>query len=52
MNEHAELLLSQMLAEQRKTSELLLMLIEAMGETEAAPDDEPVTYMDGTPVAP
>lgn len=50
MNEHAESLLSQMLEEQRKTNQLLLMLIEAMGEAEADPDEEPATYMDGSRV--
>ena len=44
-----ESLLTQLLEEQRKTNQLLLMLIEAMGE-EADPDAEPVTYMDGRPV--
>lgn len=43
-------LLQLILQEQRKTNQLLLMLIEAMGEEDADPDDEPVTYMDGTPV--
>lgn len=42
--------LTLMLEEQRKTSQLLLMLIEAMGEEDSDPDDEPVTYMDGSPV--
>lgn len=37
--------------EQRKTNQLLLMLIEAMGQEEADPDDEPSTYMDGTKVS-
>lgn len=50
MNERVELLLSQILEEQRKTNQLLLMLIEAMGEAETDPDDEPATYMDGTRV--
>lgn len=50
MNDRAESLLAQILEEQRKTNQLLLMLIEAMGE-EADPDDEPATYMDGTKVS-
>lgn len=50
MNERVELLLSQILEEQRKTNQLLLMLIEAMGQEEADPDVEPATYMDGSPV--
>ena len=48
MSEPEESLLTQLLEEQRKTNQLLLMLIEAMGE-EADPDDEPARYMDGTP---
>ncbi|MFG3451173.1 hypothetical protein [Stutzerimonas stutzeri] len=44
-----ESLLTQILEEQRKTNQLLLMLIEAMGQEEADPDDEPARYMDGTP---
>ena len=45
-----ESLLTQLLEEQRKTNQLLLMLIEAMGE-DGDPDDVPVTYMDGTRVS-
>jgi hypothetical protein len=45
-----ELLLEQMLEEQRRTNALLLTLIEAMGEGEDDPDAEPAVYMDGTPV--
>ena len=44
-----EALLTQILEEQRKTNQLLLMLIEAMGE-EAERDEEPSTYMDGSKV--
>lgn len=43
-------LLTQIVEEQRKTNQLLLMLIEAMGQEDADPDDEPATYMDGSPV--
>lgn len=50
MSEHAELLLSQLLAEQRKTNELLRLLIEAMGDVDPDPDDEIALYMDGSPV--
>jgi hypothetical protein len=50
MTERVELLLLQMLEEQRKANQLLLSLIEALGEGEPDPDDEPVRYMDGTPV--
>lgn len=49
MSEPAESLLAQILEEQRKTNQILLMLVEAMGE-EADPDAEPVTYIDGSPV--
>ena len=45
-----ELLLTQLLEEQRKTNQLLLTLIEALGEEEADPDAEPRTYMDGSRV--
>ena len=44
-------LLEEQLVEQRQTNQLLLMLIEAMGEEDSDPDDEAQTYMDGTPVA-
>lgn len=49
MTERVELLLTQLLEEQRKTNQLLLMLIEAMGREDADPDAEPLRYMDGTP---
>ena len=44
-----ESLLTQILEEQRKTNQLLLMLVEALSE-ETEHDDEPSTYMDGTKV--
>lgn len=47
--ERIEALMMGQLEEQRKTNQLLLMLIEAMGEEESDPDDEPLTYMDGSP---
>lgn len=50
MSEHAESLLALILAEQRQTNQLLMMLIDALGEDSADPDAEPQTYMDGTPV--
>tara|TARA_R110001606_G_scaffold68797_1_gene157154 strand:+ start:3701 stop:3847 length:147 start_codon:yes stop_codon:yes gene_type:complete len=44
-------LLIQMIEEQRKTNELLLTLIEALGEEESEdPDAQPETYMDGTKI--
>lgn len=51
MTERVESLLAQILEEQRKTNQILLMLVEAMGQEEADPDDEPATYMDGSPVS-
>ncbi|WP_349573112.1 hypothetical protein [Azotobacter salinestris] len=50
MTERAESLLEQLLLEQRRTNQLLLILIEALGESESDPDAEPTTYMDGSPV--
>ena len=50
MTERVESLLTQLLEEQRKTNQLLLMLVEALSE-EADPDEEPRTYMDGTRVS-
>uniref|UniRef100_A0AB39BZJ3 Uncharacterized protein n=1 Tax=Pakpunavirus sp. TaxID=2833053 RepID=A0AB39BZJ3_9CAUD len=50
MTGRVESLLTQLLEEQRKTNQLLLMLIEAMGE-EAEQDEEPSTYMDGSRVS-
>lgn len=49
MTERVESLLTQMLEEQRKTNQLLMMLVEALSE-EAEQDEEPSTYMDGTKV--
>lgn len=45
-----ETLLQEIRDEQRKTNELLMMLIEALGEEEADPDVMPARYMDGSPV--
>lgn len=40
----------QMLAEQRKTNQLLMMLIDALSEDEELDEEgEPLTYLDGTP---
>lgn len=49
MSERVESLLIQMLEEQRKTNQLLLMLVEALSE-ESEQDEEPSTYMDGSRV--
>lgn len=43
-----ETLLQEMRDEQRKTNELLVMLIEAMAEADGGMDAEPKTYMDGS----
>lgn len=45
-----ESLLSQMLEEQRKTNELLALLIQALAEEPLDEDVAPLTYMDGSPV--
>lgn len=49
MSEPVQSLLSQILEEQRKTNELLLMLIQAMAEDQDQ-DQQVSTYMDGSPV--
>ncbi|PBP76137.1 hypothetical protein CCL15_01945 [Pseudomonas syringae] len=64
MNEHSNSLLSQILAEQMKQTELLqsqtellqrmaeqqMLLIDALSEEEPEdPDTQPRTYLDGTP---
>lgn len=48
MNMEQTLLL--LLAEQRKTNELLGLLIQAMAEDSTDPDGEPATYLNGTPI--
>ncbi|OBX35652.1 hypothetical protein A8U91_04726 [Halomonas elongata] len=50
MSERAELLLKELLAEQRETNQLLGMLIEALAdEGDGGDEDESSTYLDGTP---
>lgn len=57
MNEHSNSLLSQILAEQVKQTQLLqrmaeqqALLIDALSEEEPSdPDAQPLTYLDGTP---
>ena len=49
MTGRVESLLVQILEEQRKTNELLLMLIQAMGD-EGDVEVEPQTYLSGAPV--
>ncbi|MCJ0972692.1 hypothetical protein MST27_04840 [Pseudomonas sp. PS1] len=46
-----ESLLTQLLEEQRKTNQLLLMLVEALAQEDADPDAVPATYMDGSRVS-
>lgn len=48
--DRVESLLTQILEEQRKTNQLLLMLVEALSE-ETEHDEEPSTYMDGSRVS-
>ena len=43
-------ILQRMLEEQMQTNQLLLLLIEALSEEGGNEDQEPQTYMDGTPV--
>lgn len=52
-----ESLLTKMLEAQQQTNRLLekiasqqAQLIQALAEDDADPDDEPVTYMDGSPI--
>lgn len=52
MSERVESLLQRMIAEQKVTNQLLLMLIEALGEDAPGDGDEPSVYMDGSTVAP
>lgn len=45
-----ESLLTQMLSEQRRTNELLALLIDALAESDEDPDAEPTRYMDGSKI--
>lgn len=45
-----ESLLKAMLEEQRKTNELLALLIQALAEEPEEADDQPARYMNGTPI--
>ncbi len=45
-----ESLLKAMLEEQRKTNELLALLIQALAEDPEEADAQPACYMDGTPI--
>ncbi|MCY1381621.1 hypothetical protein D9M69_695510 [compost metagenome] len=57
MSEREESLLAELVAEQRKTNELLSQLIhlqaamvQALAEDGADPDAQSATYMDGSPI--
>lgn len=50
MTEPSEQLLERILAEQRKTNQILLMLVEALAEEEEREAQEPEVYLDGTAV--
>lgn len=43
-------LLEALIAEQRETNQLLLILIEALADGEANDDAPPSHYMDGSPI--
>lgn len=45
---NVERLLQELLDEQRETNQLLVLLVQALSEEEE-PDEEPATYLDGTP---
>lgn len=49
MTERVESLLTHLLEEQRKTNQLLMMLVEALAQEDAEPDVVPVAYLDGSP---
>lgn len=51
MSGRVESLIEEMLAEQKQTNQLLMLLIQALAE-EDDPDVEPTRYMDGTPIVP
>lgn len=42
--------LRDLVAEQKQTNQLLMMLIEALSEEEEDPDSQPMRYMDGSAV--
>lgn len=50
MTERVESLLTQILEEQRKTNQLLTLLIQALAEEPADGEAEPAVYLDGSPV--
>lgn len=44
-------LMTEMLEEQRKTNQLLAILIEVLTDEDSDSDDTPATYLDGSPLA-
>ncbi|HEQ0018829.1 TPA: hypothetical protein VDW60_004479 [Pseudomonas aeruginosa] len=48
--EEVRLLLRDLLDEQRKTNQLLHLLIQALAEDGEDPDAVPTSYLDGTPI--
>ncbi|HBP5505585.1 hypothetical protein [Pseudomonas aeruginosa] len=48
--EEVRLLLRDLLDEQRKTNQLLHLLIKALAEDGEDPDAVPTSYLDGTPI--
>ena len=51
MTEQSELLLQSILEEQRKTNQLLMLLVETLAEEADSDNEEPGVYLDGTPTA-
>lgn len=50
MTEQSELLLERILEEQRKTNQLLMLLVETLAEEADEDEREPGVYLDGTAV--
>ncbi|MDV7781962.1 hypothetical protein R4J70_18440 [Pseudomonas aeruginosa] len=48
--EEVRIILRDLLDEQRKTNQLLLLLIQALAEDGEDPDAMPTSYLDGTPI--
>lgn len=48
--EEIRIILRDLLDEQRKTNQLLLLLIQALAEDGEDPDAMPTSYLDGTPI--
>ena len=51
MSGRVESLIEEMLAEQKQTNKLLMLLIQALAD-EQDPDEAPTHYMDGSPIVP